>query len=122
MNVKYKRFVAVFINALLIFFLALFRYSGVASFRLGAAVPITLLPLIIAISMYFGDPKSYRYCFADILLYQIFNFLRLQRSFGKLRLFRALLYSFGGLHRRVYNSFLFFGKEIIRFINYFQEI
>ena len=55
MNVKYKRFVAVFINALLIFLLALFRYSGVATFRLGEAVPIVLLPVIIAISMYFGD-------------------------------------------------------------------
>ena len=58
MNVKYKSFVSVFVNTLLIFFVAILRYSSLATFKLGDAVPLVLLPVIIAIAMFFGDNAS----------------------------------------------------------------
>ena len=58
MNVKHKSFTAAFINILLIILLAVLRYSGVATFKIGEAVPIILLPLIIAVSMFYTDNAS----------------------------------------------------------------
>ena len=58
MNVKYKHFVAAFVNILIICLLSALRYSGVATFKIGSAVPIILLPLIIAVAMFFSDNAS----------------------------------------------------------------
>ena len=58
MKIKLKTIISVAVNISIIFLLVVFRYSGIASFRLGEAVPMVLLPVIIAISMFFGDNAS----------------------------------------------------------------
>ena len=55
MNVKHKHFVAAFINVLLILAISVLRFSGLATFQIGQAIPIVLLPVIIAIAMFYGD-------------------------------------------------------------------
>lgn len=49
------RYLAFFINALLIATLFILRYSGLATLAIGQAVPITLLPLVVAISVFYGE-------------------------------------------------------------------
>ena len=61
MNIKRKGLIAVFINILLIFIVFLLRYSGIATFRLGQAVPMLLIPIVIAISMFFGENVTILY-------------------------------------------------------------
>ncbi len=58
MKVKYKQFVAATVNILIILLLTVFRYSSLATFKIGEAVPIVLLPAVIAVSMFFGDNAS----------------------------------------------------------------
>ena len=58
MKVKYKQFVAVTVNILIIVLLAVFRYSGLATFKIGETVPVVLLPVVIAVAMFFGDNAS----------------------------------------------------------------
>lgn len=55
MDIKRKRFVSVFVNVFLICLITALRYSGVATFKIGNAVPVILLPLIVSVAMFFSD-------------------------------------------------------------------
>lgn len=58
MNTKALRFASAFINVVLICSLIGLRYSGIAIFKIGNAVPVILLPLIVAISMFKNSNSS----------------------------------------------------------------
>lgn len=68
MNKNKKRFASVYINLLLIIFLFLFRTSGLITFKIGQISPIVVLPLIVAISMFFGEWSGAAYGFIAGLL------------------------------------------------------
>lgn len=55
MEIKRRRFVAAFINAVIILAVFLLRFSGVATLQIGEAVPILLIPIVISISIFFGE-------------------------------------------------------------------
>ena len=58
MNTKAMRFASAFINIALICLLCDLRYSGTATFKIGNAVPVILLPLIVAIAMFKNSNSS----------------------------------------------------------------
>lgn len=69
MNTKRLRFISVFINVVLICLLTALRYSGVLTFKIGNAVPVIVLPVIIAISLFSGNTASLLYALlAGILM------------------------------------------------------
>lgn len=49
------RYLAFFINGVILVTLFIIRYSGLATLAIGEAVPITLLPLVVAISVFYGE-------------------------------------------------------------------
>ena len=49
------RYVAFFINLFLIIILFVIRYSGLLTLAIGTAIPITLLPLIVGIAIFYGE-------------------------------------------------------------------
>lgn len=49
------RYLAFLINFILIICLFVLRYSGLATLAIGHAVPITLLPLVVAVSLFYGE-------------------------------------------------------------------
>ena len=49
------KYLAVLINSVLIIFLFILRYSGLATLAIGNAVPITLLPIVVAIALFYGE-------------------------------------------------------------------
>lgn len=55
MNIKRKKFISAFVNILLVCIITALRYSGVATFKIGSAIPIILLPLVVSVSMFFTD-------------------------------------------------------------------
>ncbi len=61
MNIKRYRFIAAFVNILLIFLVFVLRYSEIATLQIGEAVPMLLLPIVIAISIFFGENASILY-------------------------------------------------------------
>ncbi len=54
MNVKKKRFICAFVNALLILLCFILRFSG-ATLALGEAVPMILLPLVLSVAMFCSE-------------------------------------------------------------------
>lgn len=59
MKTKGMRFISAFINIFLICTLTALRYSGVATFKIGAAVPIIVLPLVVSVAMFFSINASF---------------------------------------------------------------
>ncbi len=55
MDIKRRRFIAAFINAIIIFAVFLLRFSGIATLQIGEAVPIILIPIVISVSMFYGE-------------------------------------------------------------------
>ncbi|MBE6781350.1 MAG: rod shape-determining protein MreD [Ruminococcaceae bacterium] len=55
MNIKRKRFIAAFVNILLLAAAFMLRYSGVAVFNIGQAVPLILLPAALSISIFYSE-------------------------------------------------------------------
>ena len=55
MNKSKKKFVAVYVNLLLIFILHFLRASGLLSLAIANVSPIVLLPLVVSIAMFFGE-------------------------------------------------------------------
>lgn len=49
------RYLAFLINFILIIFLFTLRYSGLATLTIGHAAPITLIPLVVAVSLFYGE-------------------------------------------------------------------
>lgn len=49
------RYLAFLVNFILIIFLFVIRYSGLITLAIGHAVPITLIPLVVAVSLFFGE-------------------------------------------------------------------
>lgn len=49
------RYLAFLINFILIIFLFVIRYSGLITLVIGHAVPITLIPFVVAVSLFFGE-------------------------------------------------------------------
>ena len=58
MDIKRKKFISIFVNIFLICLITALRYSGVATFKIGNAIPVILVPLVVAIAMFFGDNAS----------------------------------------------------------------
>ncbi len=50
-----RRFIAFAINAVLLILLFTLRYSGLATLAIGQAVPITLIPFVIAVAIFWGE-------------------------------------------------------------------
>ncbi len=55
MNIKRKRFIAAFINVLLLVVAFLLRYSGTSILEIGKATPLILLPLAISIAIFYSE-------------------------------------------------------------------
>lgn len=55
MNKSKKKFVAIYVNLLLIFILHFLRASGLLSLAVFGVSPIILLPLVVSIAMFFGE-------------------------------------------------------------------
>ncbi len=55
MNNKKKRFISAFVNILLIFIVFILRYSGVATLKIGGAVPNLLIPLSLSIALFYSE-------------------------------------------------------------------
>lgn len=55
MNKSRLRYLAFFINIVLIILLFVLRYSGLATLGIGQAVPVTLIPFVVAISLFYGE-------------------------------------------------------------------
>lgn len=55
MDIRRKRFIAAFINGIIIAMIFFLRYSGIATFKIGEAVPILLLPVMLSISIFFSE-------------------------------------------------------------------
>ena len=49
------RYLAFFINSVLLILLFVLRYSGLATLAIGQAVPITLIPFVAAIALFYGE-------------------------------------------------------------------
>ena len=54
MEIRRKRFIIAFINVLIILMAFFLRYGGI-TFKIGQAVPILLIPIVISISIFFGE-------------------------------------------------------------------
>ncbi len=50
-----QKYIALAVNIFTVLILFLLRYSGLATLAIGQAVPITLLPLVVAIAIFFGE-------------------------------------------------------------------
>lgn len=50
-----KRFIAAFVNIMLLLAFFTLRYSGLSFLHIGRAVPLILLPLAISISVFYGE-------------------------------------------------------------------
>ena len=50
-----RRLIVFAINAVLLIFLFVIRYSGLATLAIGQAVPITLIPFVVAVSLFWGE-------------------------------------------------------------------
>lgn len=50
-----KQFLSFIINACLIVFLYILRYSGLMTLKIGQAVPITLIPFVVAVAIFYGE-------------------------------------------------------------------
>ena len=61
MNAKRKGFIAAFVNILLIFTIFLLRYSAGVTLKIGGAVPMLLIPVIISVSIFFGENAAILY-------------------------------------------------------------
>lgn len=57
MDIKRRRFIAAFINTLLLLLAFLLRYSG-ATLSIGNATPVLLLPITVSVSIFFGGNAS----------------------------------------------------------------
>ncbi len=55
---KYGKWLAFFINVILILFLFVLRYSGLATLAIGRAIPVTLVPFVTAVSLFYGEWKG----------------------------------------------------------------
>ncbi len=55
MNKNKKRFINAYLNLFLILSLFMLRTSGLLTLNIGQISPIILLPLVVAISMFFGE-------------------------------------------------------------------
>lgn len=55
MELKRRRFVAAFINTIIIFAVFLLRFCGIATLQIGDAVPLLLIPIVISVSIFFGE-------------------------------------------------------------------
>lgn len=55
MKNRRARFIAAFVNTLLIIGFFLLRYTGLAVFRIGGAVPIVLIPLLLSIIVFYDE-------------------------------------------------------------------
>lgn len=49
---------AFIINAFILILLFVLRYSGLATLRIGQAVPVTLIPFVISVAMFYGEWKG----------------------------------------------------------------
>ena len=69
MNTKRLRFISAFVNVAVICLITALRYSGVLTFKIGNAVPVVVLPVIIAISLFSSNTASLLYAlFAGVLM------------------------------------------------------
>ncbi len=69
MTARKKLFFLNLANFALIFVLFLLRYSGIAILNIGQATPIIIIPLIVAISIFFGEFNGFLAgLFAGILM------------------------------------------------------
>ncbi len=55
MEIKRRRFIAAFVNAIIIFAVFLLRFSDIATLQIGYAIPILLIPIVISVSIFFGE-------------------------------------------------------------------
>ncbi len=69
MDAKRKSFIAALLNIVLIFALFLLRFCGIATFQIGRATPMILIPVIISLSIFCGENASLLYAiFAGFLM------------------------------------------------------
>lgn len=69
MTITRRRFIAALVSSLLLFTLFLLFFMGDGFLRIGNAVPLILLPLVLSISFFYGDnPSIIAGLFAGILL------------------------------------------------------
>lgn len=69
MNTKRLRFISAFVNVMLICTVIALRYSGVLTFQIGNAIPVVVLPIIIAIALFSSNTASLLYALlAGILM------------------------------------------------------
>lgn len=50
-----KQIISFIINAVLLVFLYILRYSGIMTLKIGQAVPITLIPFVVAVAIFYGE-------------------------------------------------------------------
>lgn len=55
MNIRKKRFIAAFVNILVLCFAFFLRYSGTGILNIGGAVPLILLPIAISITVFYSE-------------------------------------------------------------------
>lgn len=53
MNKRRARFIAALVNILLIGIFFFFRYTGIAALRIGEAVPVVLIPIVLSIILFY---------------------------------------------------------------------
>lgn len=55
MDKRKKRFVITYVNIVMVFLLFILRASGLLTLQIGSISPILLLPLVVSVSMFFGE-------------------------------------------------------------------
>ena len=55
MKKNYRKAIAFFVNAMLLITLFVLRYSGLITLTIGQATPITLIPFVVAIALFWGE-------------------------------------------------------------------
>ncbi len=50
-----RKLIAFTINAIILILLFILRYSGLATLAIGQAVPITIIPFVVALSIFWGE-------------------------------------------------------------------
>lgn len=55
MKKNHRGYIAFVINAVLLILIFILRYSGLATLAIGQAVPITLIPFVAAVALFFGE-------------------------------------------------------------------
>ncbi len=50
-----RQLLAFIINIVIIILLYILRYSGIMTFSIGQAVPITLIPFVVAVAIFYGE-------------------------------------------------------------------